>query len=388
MSHPAQAETKRGLARWKIGLLLLILLAFLATSYAFLQPERRASPLPPVLYLAEDDAGLLQLYLTHAPDWQPTQLTQETAVILNYAAAPDGNQVAYAVNLPDGSSQIKLLPLRNGRTGQPQTSLTCADAECAQPVWHPDGRRLLYERRVPPNFSRPQLWWLDTETGETVLLLEKETAVGSSARFSPDGTWVSLASSPDQGLLLYNFTDGRSLTFPSDVGTAVAWHPFGHQLLFQNSRAVVFHGANDDNHAEHSHDFAVGISLYLATLGSTATLPNDQLLSEDGAFNDGNAAWSPDGQWIAFGRRLARTSSGRQLWLMRADGSEARPLTTDMSQNYGPPSWSPDGRFLLFQQYNSATPNEPPTVWLLEIASGKFTQVANSGLLPSFLLSP
>ena len=296
--------------------------------------------------------------------------------------------MAYAVNLPDGSSQIKLLTLRNGRVGQPQTSLTCADADCAQPVWHPDGRRLLYERRVPPNFSRPQLWWLDTETGETVLLLEKETAVGSSARFSPDGTWVSLATSPDQGLRLYNFTDGRSLTFPSDVGTAVAWHPFGHQLLFQNSRAVVFHGANDDNHAEHSHDFAVGVSLYLATLGNTATLPNDQLLSEDGAFNDGNAAWSPDGQWIAFGRRLARTSSGRQLWLMRADGSEARPLTKDMSQNYGPPSWSPDGRFLLFQQYNSATPNEPPTVWLLEIASGKFAQVANSGLLPSFLLSP
>ena len=64
----AQSEITRQLPRWQIGVLLLMLFAFLGTSYAFLQPERRTSPLPPVLYLAEDDAGLLQLYLTHAPD--------------------------------------------------------------------------------------------------------------------------------------------------------------------------------------------------------------------------------------------------------------------------------------------------------------------------------
>ncbi len=386
----AQSETTRQLPRWQIGLLLLMLFAFLAASYAFLQPGSagQANSLPPVLYLAEDDAGLLQLHLARAPDWQPRTLTSETAVLLNYAPAPNGQKIAYAVTLPDGSSQIKLLSLSNASASQPQTVLTCPGAECSQPVWHPDGRRLLYEHRQPPNFSRPQLWWLDTETGETILLLEKETAVGSGARFSPDGSWVSFATSPDQGLRLYSFVDGRSFTFPSDVGTAAAWHPFGHQLLFQNSRAVVFHGANDGNHADHSHDFSVAVSLYRATLGSATTDPTSHLISEDGAFNDGNAAWSPNGDWIAFGRRLARTSSGRQLWLMRADGSEARALTKDISLNYGPPSWSPDGRFLLFQQYNSATPNATPTIWLLEIASGEFIQVTNNGLLPNFLLSP
>jgi TolB protein len=374
------------LSGWQIGLLLLMLLAFLAASYAFLQPGGLESALPPVLYLAEDDTGQLQLYLANAPAWQPSQLTSETAVILNYAPAPDGSQIAYAAALPDGSSQIKLLRLSNSTASTPETLLTCENAECSQPVWHPDGRRLVYERREPPSFNRPQLWWLDTQTGETLLLLEKETGVSSNARFSPDGSWVSFAASPDEGMRLYNFVDGRSLTFPSNVGTPAAWHPFNNQLLFQNSRAVVFHGEDNGNHDQHSHDFATAVSLYLATLGNAPDGdPDSHLLSEDGAFNDGNAAWSPDGEWIAFGRRLAGTNTGRQLWLMRADGSEARALTNNIAIHYGPPSWSPDGRFLLFQQYNSSTPDEPPTVWLLGIATGEFTQVTNNGLLPTWL---
>ncbi|MCA9897308.1 MAG: PD40 domain-containing protein [Ardenticatenaceae bacterium] len=384
-SQPTRPATKT--PRWQIGLLLLMLLSFLGASYALLRPIPAANQLPPVLYLAEDEAGQLQLFIATAPNWQATQLTQETAVLLNYAASPDGSQIVYATSLPDGSSQLKRLPLNNNLApGTPETLITCEIAECAQPVWHPDGRRLLYERREPPNFSRPQLWWLDTQTGETRLLLEKETAVGSSASFSPDGSWVAFAASPDEGLRLYNFTDGRSLVFASDLGTAVAWHPFQNQLLYQNRRAVVFHGEDDDNHDQHSHDFSIAISLYLATLDPTGTETSFQLLSEDGAFNDGNAAWSPGGNWIAFGRRLAVTNTGRQLWLMRADGSEAHALTDDIATYFGPPTWSPDGRFLLFQQYNSSTPDQPPSVWLLEIASGEFTQISNHGLLPTFLV--
>ena len=259
-SQPTRPATKT--PRWQIGLLLLMLLSFLGASYALLRPIPAANQLPPVLYLAEDEAGQLQLFIATAPNWQATQLTQETAVLLNYAASPDGSQIVYATSLPDGSSQLKRLPLNNNLApGTPETLITCEIAECAQPVWHPDGRRLLYERREPPNFSRPQLWWLDTQTGETRLLLEKETAVGSSASFSPDGSWVAFAASPDEGLRLYNFTDGRSLVFASDLGTAVAWHPFQNQLLYQNRRAVFFHDEDDDNLVEDPIDARTDIRL-------------------------------------------------------------------------------------------------------------------------------
>ncbi|MBK7896964.1 MAG: PD40 domain-containing protein [Anaerolineaceae bacterium] len=387
MPTQTQPDPKPKLARWKSGLLLLMLVSFLGTSYAFLQGGalNPQANLPPILFLTEDEAGRLQLFMAEGPDWQPTQLTQAQAEVTSYAPSPNGRQIAFSVNYPIGSSQIHLLDMANGKAGPAEISLICDNAESSQPVWHPDGRRLLYERREPPNYNRPQLWWLDTETGETRLLLEDENGVSSSARFSPDGSWVAFAGSPDEGMRLYNFVDGRSLVMASDVGTPATWHPLGNQLLYQNTRAVIFHGEDNNNHDEHSHDFATAVSLYLSTINATTTDTTFRLLSEDGVFNDGNAAWSPDGEWIAFGRRLAGTNTGRQLWLMRPDGSEARPLTEDISLHFGPPSWSPDGRFLLFQQFNSNTPDQPPTIWLLEIASGTFTQITNHGLLPTFL---
>jgi Tol biopolymer transport system component len=61
-------------------------------------------------------------------------------------------------------------------------------------------------------------------------------------------------------------------------------------------------------------------------------------------------AWSPDGQWIAFGFGIffeGRTKPARVM-MMRADGSERRELT-DGSANSGFPSFSPDGKQIVYR---------------------------------------
>lgn len=58
---------------------------------------------------------------------------------------------------------------------------------------------------------------------------------------------------------------------------------------------------------------------------------------------------SPDGQWIVYlrnGYNLNHDDTERDLWIMRADGSDERPLTTD--GNAGAVEWSPDGSQLAF----------------------------------------
>ena len=60
---------------------------------------------------------------------------------------------------------------------------------------------------------------------------------------------------------------------------------------------------------------------------------------------DWSPAWSPDGRSIAF---FSMQAGGRDIWLMRPDGTERRRLTRDGSLNEYP-SWSPDGRTIAFQ---------------------------------------
>jgi TolB protein len=54
-------------------------------------------------------------------------------------------------------------------------------------------------------------------------------------------------------------------------------------------------------------------------------------------------AWSPKGDRIAF---VSRTGEGFDLWVSKADGSDARLVVGGRSNEN--PHWAPDGRHLVF----------------------------------------
>lgn len=54
--------------------------------------------------------------------------------------------------------------------------------------------------------------------------------------------------------------------------------------------------------------------------------------------------WSPDGQWLAF---VSNRSGSKDIYIMRADGSELRQLTDATAEDLYP-AWSPDGQQLVF----------------------------------------
>ncbi|MDQ7858199.1 MAG: S9 family peptidase [Armatimonadota bacterium] len=97
---------------------------------------------------------------------------------------------------------------------------------------------------------------------------------------------------------------------------------------------------------------------------------------------DASPVWSPDGRWLAFlstrgGRRLGRKKPVMQLWVMPADGGEARQLT-HVAADVAQPAWSPDGETIAF--VTRATPgavegaadDEPPVVRAITRARYKF----------------
>jgi|GEM_PF-760536 len=55
-------------------------------------------------------------------------------------------------------------------------------------------------------------------------------------------------------------------------------------------------------------------------------------------------AWSPDGQRLAY---VSDREGADQIWTARADGTDARPLTTERSAA-GQPTWSYDGAYVVY----------------------------------------
>jgi dipeptidyl aminopeptidase/acylaminoacyl peptidase len=66
------------------------------------------------------------------------------------------------------------------------------------------------------------------------------------------------------------------------------------------------------------------------------------LVSSTSSFHD--PVWSPDGSMIALRRQISSTS--HRLWVMRADGTGLRQVSSE--RMVGNPTWSPDGRRLAF----------------------------------------
>ena len=340
---------------------------------------------PKIAYLNWDDNGRIQLFTTSLTQSEPEQLTDVEGDVHSYAVAPDGSQIVYTVQFENGRSELWRLKLNTFLlTASQKRLLVCENALCSQPVWAPDSRRLIYEKRTQlenDELGLPTLWWLDVQTGETITVLEDATPPNQAASISSSGEWLSYASPADDGLYVYGLENGRFFHVNSYLNTPAAWNNEGTQLISANFSTKILHGDEGDNHQEHAHDSVQSVHLFITDI---ATEERHQLT--DGiSVDDGTPVWSPDGQWIAFGRKLMFTNMGSQIWLVRPDGSETIPLTDNLLVHHGSLSWGENGRFLLYQKFNTTTPDTPPSIYTINIATKSEQKIVDVGFYPTWL---
>jgi Ca2+-binding RTX toxin-like protein len=114
--------------------------------------------------------------------------------------------------------------------------------------------------------------------------------------------------------------------------------------------------------------------LYSRNLGSATNIwimnadGSNQRPLTTGSVNEGNAVFSPDGTKIAFFSDRSGTSGGQdnEIWVMNADGSNPVRLTTNTDNDNGP-DWSPDGTKITFlsSRANGGQPLNRRDVWVM-----------------------
>ncbi|GAB4575567.1 MAG: hypothetical protein Kow0077_27680 [Anaerolineae bacterium] len=333
---------------------------------------------PLVLFLAPASSTPHNLFaILPEPDARPIPITASTTDVLDYAPAPDGTRIVYSEALPEGGTALRLLDLT---TGQLSTPVTCPDAECTAPAWHPDGTRLAYERTpLEPQDAaiRPtQVYLLDLsqQTPKDAPLFADESTVTTRPRWSPDGALLAVYDAQNQGILLHNPLTGETGFLPARHGTTGAFSPDGTRLVIPEI------------------DFVSETTFYthlrlvdLAT--STVTLIDPP----DSAVDDDRAIWMPDGTRLIVSRRYmdSRHTTGRQLYLVAPETGDTKPLVVDPAYYTGLFALDPAGEQLVIQRLPapgdpSATP-APPELWIYDLASGELTQLVTDGFVPAWL---
>jgi TolB protein len=103
---------------------------------------------------------------------------------------------------------------------------------------------------------------------------------------------------------------------------------------------------------------------------------------------DASPVYSPFGDRIAFGRKALeqdKWTPGRQLWVMRADGSDARALTNDPLYNHSAFVWSPDGTLIVYVRFDVTDPASTPEIWMMSADGVSSQKLVAGGYLPQWL---
>ncbi|MEO6185875.1 MAG: hypothetical protein ABIP38_00255, partial [Steroidobacteraceae bacterium] len=213
-------------------------------------------------------------------------------------------------------------------------------------------REVMLMNRIGP--SKMSVYIANADGSGERRLLPDSTGLDYDASFSPDGKWIVFTSERDaagtgQADLWRVHPDGtglEQLTRDTSVEDAGAISPDGKSMAYVSTKG----GARTAN---------IWV-MDLATKRACNLTGNGKV--EPPATMNGffRPSWSADGKWIAFssdrgeGWIGAETGAGAghshptSLYVMRADGSEMRRLTSTTPQTaFGTPKWSADGRKLV-----------------------------------------
>jgi dipeptidyl aminopeptidase/acylaminoacyl peptidase len=271
--------------------------------------------------------------------------------------SPDGKRVAWVENVAPGRSAIYVAEV-NGK-GKPHRitagSLAGFHAEDAI-AWSPDSKELAFLSDVL-KAGQQQLYVINAMAGRARKLTNVKGYLASPG-WSPDGKNLSVlftenaerVAGPlaaevqqtgvikdavvEQRLAVVRATGGKlEQISPADIYVyEYDWSPDGKQFV-----VTAAHGNGDDN-------------WYIAQIYTLPAAGGTMKSIYKPTLQVASPVWSRDGKSVAFisGLMSDEGSTGGDIFVISADGGEARNLTADMKASASWLTWAPGGQKILF----------------------------------------
>jgi Tol biopolymer transport system component/subtilisin-like proprotein convertase family protein len=288
--------------------------------------ERVIPAAPPKILFRTNRDGNYQLYVMNQDGTSPTRLTDPTLYHQSFSWSPNGQKIAFSVDVVGSNSWDIFVMDANGSN---RVNITHDIKYQDTFGWSPDSTKLAFETDRDGPYA---LWWMNIDgTGLTRL-----TNTGGAERapaWSPNGqkiAFLSYINSVNSKLDIWSINPDATglvnLTQSSQSESAPIWKPDGSKILF---------GRRSSNTVPYDLYIMNPDGSGLQFLGVGATLPG--------------YVWSADGSKILF---TSSRDGNFEIYMMNADGSNQVRLTNNSAWDSNA-EWAADGQHIIFHSFRT-----------------------------------
>jgi Tol biopolymer transport system component len=262
------------------------------------------------------------------------------------AVSPQGSRILFSSNRDGASSLYTIAP-----DGSHETRLTGPGDSPLLPHWSGDGKRVLLNVAAGDSSS---LFAIDLATKTKSQI---GTFRGRSPMLSPDGARVTYSAGPfPEARLFIADLDGTHSKQITDTGAAFIgwWSHDGRQVAYALSDSAT-----------------KTMNIWIVNVDGTGRRQLTQIPADEGRAEW--PAWSPDGRRIAIqvGKRTSEGSTSH-IWIVDVASGQVQKLAAHEKPYLDEtPSWFPDGKRIAFQSDRSGRME----VWVMNAEGTEARQV-------------